>query len=79
MTPLMTLKKLILPANGIGHGLEDHGGGGLGVGDFARDDGGVGCCAVGGLGYDGRALDGRGRVDLEEVEEVIEGHVGEAA
>ena len=28
---------------------------------------------------DGRALGSRGRVDLEEVEEMIEGHVGEAA
>ena len=28
---------------------------------------------------DGRALDGRGRVDLEEVEQMIGGHVGQAA
>ena len=31
------------------------------------------------LDGEGRALDGRGRVDLEEVEEMVEGHVGQAA
>ena len=39
-----------------------------------------GCHGVqGGAGGDGCALDGRGGVDLEEVEEMIGGNVGQAA
>ena len=69
---------------GIGHGFEDDGGGGLAVVDFARDgrcrrraSAATACAAR--LDGDGCALSRRGRVDLEEVEQMIEGHVGEAA
>ncbi len=70
---------------GIGHGFEDDEGGGLGVGDFAGGGGVRSRHRRGGVRRswlrtaNGRALDGRGRVDLEEVEQVIEGHVGQAA
>ena len=64
------------PGEGIGHGLEDDGARGLAVGDFALGRGSVVGC---GLDDGGLALDGGWRVDLEEVEKMIEGHVGEAA
>ena len=60
----------------IGHGLEDHGGDGLGVVDLARGRVGIGPGRDAG---DGRALRSSGRVDLQEIEKMIEGHVGEAA
>ena len=62
----------------IGHGFEDHCAGWAGVVDFADDGGSVG-------GSSGRfagkrfAFCRRGRVRLDEVEEMIEGHVAEAA
>ena len=62
---------------GIGHGLEDDGGDGLSVVDLAR--GRVRRVGLGRDAGDGRALSRRGRVDLEEIEKMIEGHVGQAA
>ncbi len=77
---------------GVGHGFEDEEGAGLGVGDSAAGgggflagiDGGTSAIAVGGHGHsrgldgDGRALDGSGGVDLEKVEKMVGGDVGEA-
>ena len=84
MTPLMTLKKVMRPAKGSVMVLKTTRADGFLVVDLARwrrrlrrrrcrhrrfgtSDG------------DGRALDGRGRVDLDEVEQVVGGHVGQAA
>ncbi len=67
---------------GVGHGLEDHQRERLAVGDFAVGHGsGVGAGGVDGWGADGdgSALNGRGDVGLDEVEQVVEGHVAEAA
>ncbi len=68
---------------GIGHGLEDHQGGGLGVVDLAgeprRASASPFAHGSGVANGDGRTLSGRGRVDLDEVEQVVEGHVGQAA
>jgi hypothetical protein len=80
MIPLMTLKKVMRPAKGSVMVLKTTADGLLVV-DFAEGDAGV--VRVGGCGRSfygvGSALDGRGRVDLDEVEKVVEGHVGQAA
>jgi hypothetical protein len=64
----------------IGHGLEDDNAGGLAVGDFAR---GSVVLGIGGrvevLDDVGIALGRRGCVDPQEVEQVVEGHVGQTA
>ena len=67
---------------GVAHGLEDHHGSRLFVVDFAGDWDGIDVgCSTGRRVADGKglALDGRGGVDLDEVEQVVSGHVGQAA
>ena len=64
---------------GIGHGLENHQGQRPAIVDFAGGYSGVGIVRCGFNCWiadgDGRALGGRGRVLLDEVEQVVEGHV----
>ena len=62
----------------VGHGFEDHRASRTGVVDFADDGRSVGGCS-GRFAGKGLTLSGRGRVGLDEVEEMIEGHVAEAA
>jgi hypothetical protein len=83
MTPLMTLKKLMRPAKGSVMVLKTTRPAGslsstLRV-DFPASSGDRPAASMGIADGDGRALDGRGRVDLDEVEQVVEGHVGQAA
>ena len=68
---------------GVGHGLEDEQAQRLVVVDLAR---GFTCVRIVRRGFDGRvadrhggALDGRGRVLLDKVQQMIEGHVSQAA
>ncbi len=63
---------------GVGHGFENDRAGWAGVVDFAGDGRSVGGCA-GHFAGQGLALSRGGRVGLDEVEEMIEGHVAEAA
>ena len=85
MTPLMTLKKVMRPAKGSVMVLKTTRPAGslsatlrkvVGVGRrrvAVRHGTSESWTAI------GSALDGRGRVDLDEVEQVVEGHVGQAA
>ena len=78
----MTLKKLMRPEKGSDMVLKTTRGYGLLVVDLPRDCISASSSATRGdsrLHGDGRALDGRGRVDLDEIEQVIEGHVAQAA
>src|SRR3954469_24471700 len=86
------LEKADAAGEGVGHGFEHDDAAGLAVGDGAGGDwrfgrgGAAGGLVIGGYGLeggrgdrDGRALDGGGGVDLDEIEEMVGGHVGEAA
>ncbi len=75
---------------GVGHGFEDEQGAGFRVGDGPESAAfsvvGIRAAIAGGYGggrggfyRDGRALGGRGRVDLDEVKKVVGGHIGSAA
>ena len=70
---------------GVGHGLEDHQGKRLAVGDLAGGMAASGSSVlaaasmVGVRTAMGPRSTGEGHVDLDEVEQVVEGHVGEAA
>ncbi len=73
------------PGEGVAHGLEDHHGGRLFVVHFAGGLASIGLSLVRRSfstripDGNGRALEGRWRVDLDEVEQVVDGHVGQAA
>ena len=79
----MTLKKLMRPAKGSVMVLKTNRASGSLSATLRVDLAASGSSAVGFDGGiadgDGRALDRRGSVDLDEVEQVIEGHVGQAA
>ncbi len=75
------------PGEGIGHGLEDHQGCRSAVGYLAEGlgiIGGLGLVCAGRYGFNrrvpdgkGGALDGRGGVNLDEIEKMVGSHVGQ--